>query len=136
MNRLVGRDLVMVMLVIVVAGGIALAPAQVAWARQDLRVAVARDPGDGVLGDPGDGFGGDPNAGSDGDPTDGLDGDPNDGVDAVAAGRRGALLRAADPGDGDGIAGDPGDGDGRFPRLLWRSTMMNVVLAIVRGVAR
>lgn len=62
------RNLMMAMLAILIAGGIACAPAHTAWARQDLRPAVASDPGDGVLGDPGDGDGA---SGAAGDPGDG-----------------------------------------------------------------
>lgn len=70
------RNLMMAMLAILIAGGIACAPAHTAWARQDLRPAVANDPGDGVLGDPGDGEDGDP---GDGDGVSGDAGDPGDG---------------------------------------------------------
>lgn len=66
----------MAMLAILIAVGIACAPAHTAWARQDLRPAVASDPGDGVLGDPGDGEGGDQ---GDGDERAGIAGDPGDG---------------------------------------------------------
>jgi hypothetical protein len=114
------RDLVMALVAVLVAVGALCAPAHVAWARQDLRVAVARDPGDGVLGEPGDGFGGDPNDGSDGDPTDGEDAN----TIVPPAGSR----SAGDPGDGDGVtrtAGDPGDGDEGFPGGEWRISLIH-----------
>lgn len=123
------RDLVMALVVVIVALGAVCAPAHVAWAREDLRMAVARDPGDGVLGDPGDGTGGDPN--------DGSDGDPNDGEDANSIVPQAGFRSAGDPGDGDGVAGmagDPGDGDEVHPGRDWRISLIQW-LAVVLGRA-
>lgn len=124
-------NLVMVLSALLVAGGIACAPAHTAWARQDLWPAVASDPGDGVLGDPGDGFGGDPG--------DGFDGDSNDGSDAHSVRQLGGAGPTGDPGDGDGvlgISGDPGDGDERLPICDWHGPLVRLLMMVVARAAR
>jgi len=104
-------NLVMVLSALLVAGGIACAPAHTAWARQDLRPAVASDPGDGVLGDPGDG----------------IDGDPTDGSDAAPAGVSGGVVRAGDPRTAD----DRSDGHDGFSGVGQRFYMARLLLEII-----
>lgn len=111
------------MLLALVIATLALAPAQVAWAREEWKVAVAGDPGDGL----------------DGDPNDGSDGDPTDGEDVRGAGGPDAASPAGDPGDGvvaPMTAGDPGDGDERrliFDLRLW---LAQLVMAAAMGTAK
>lgn len=113
------RHWVMVLLALLVAGGIAYAPAHTAWARQDLRPAVASDPGDGVLGDPRDGFGGDPG--------NGFDGDSNDGSDAAPAGVSGGAVRSGDPRTAD----DRSDGHDGSSGVGQRFNMARLLLEII-----
>lgn len=122
----VKRNLVMVLPALLAAAGIACAPAHTAWARQDLRPAVASDPGDGVLGDPADALGGDP--------YDGSDVDPNSGEDAGAFGWTRDIARSRE--DALCIAGDPGDGDGSILGVEWLGTIMHWLFATIAGVTR
>lgn len=115
MAKVLHRDALIATALALLVTTLALAPAQVAQAREDLRAVVAGDPGDGMIGDPGDAFGGDPNDGSGGDPNDGEDGDPGDG-DGVQ-----------------GASGDRRDGDERSLCVLLRGMAVRLLHFVAAG---